>query len=517
MAVRLIQVSNISTGATKEQLRTLFAHLGRIEEIQLYPESETIVATISSKIGYIRFERSEIALAALNLGGTVFLDRSIICSIVKQPPQPPTNAYQAPSIYRIPDEHEALKYCPPINSNMMLLQGGPTWPHNVINRMINPNQQTAYIETIDFNLKEKSLPQYPHLPGTMDQTKAEEIRRTVYVSNIDPRVTFENLHDLFSQVGEIKYIRMTVSKFGIEYEKLGIFCSEASDFKIPDEVENIEDDYIGAYIEFSEQPSVVKALCLNGLQFAKRIIKVNHSMNSIVVPATVKEQLSLDDIKKEREVVQAAAEKARKIESRSSSKHKSSRHGKRRSGSVSSASTGNESSSSDRSDSPPRKTSRRSSSRHRRGTSRSGRSKSRDRHKESSTSKHSSSKKDRDRSRDRDRDYRTDRDRDTRGKKDERSKRSSSRGRKETSKQRSKSREKSSKDASSKNKSSRHRSKSKEKVSSSSSSSKHKSSKDDKKSKDSSSKSDKKSRSRSRSRHSSDSDRNHDRKRMETD
>ena len=32
---------------------------------------------------------------------------------------------------------------------------------------------------------------------------------------------------------------------------------------------------IGAYVEFSEQPMVLKALCLNGLSFAGRTIKVN--------------------------------------------------------------------------------------------------------------------------------------------------------------------------------------------------------------------------------------------------
>jgi hypothetical protein len=169
MAVRLIQVSNISPSATKEQLRGLFTHIGRIEEIHLYPESETLVATFAAKIGYLRFERSELALAALNMTGTVFLDRSIICSIVKpqSQPVPPKSAFLPATIYKIPDETEALRYCPPINSNTTLIPGGATWPHHVVNRMLNPGNpdKPSFIETVDFMLSEKSLPPYPNLPG----------------------------------------------------------------------------------------------------------------------------------------------------------------------------------------------------------------------------------------------------------------------------------------------------------------------------------------------------------------
>jgi hypothetical protein len=171
MSVRLIQVSNISPSATKEQLRGLFTHIGRVEELQLYPESETLVATFAAKIGYLRFERSEIALAALNMTGTVFLDRSLICSIVKpQPhPVPPTSAFLPASIYKIPDETEALRYCPPVNSSLTLIPGGATWPHHVVNRMVTatvgPQANKPFIETIDYMLMEKGLPQYPHLPG----------------------------------------------------------------------------------------------------------------------------------------------------------------------------------------------------------------------------------------------------------------------------------------------------------------------------------------------------------------
>lgn len=162
------------------------------------------------------------------------------------------------------------------------MSGGPTWPHTVSNRLVNvaaSGYQPAHtvIETLDPSLVLKSLPVYPPMPGTMDQTKVEEIRRTIYVSNLDPRVTFEHLHDLFSQVGEVKYMRMTRSERGREYENLGLTGSQS--IVVPDEdnddIEILSNDSVAAFIEFSEQPSMVKALCLNGLQFAGRSIKVN--------------------------------------------------------------------------------------------------------------------------------------------------------------------------------------------------------------------------------------------------
>lgn len=127
----------------------------------------------------------------------------------------------------------------------------------------------SVIETIDPVLSTKSLPLYPALPGTMDQAKVEELRRTVYVSNLDPRVSFENLNDLFTQVGEIKYVRMTKSEQGLEYENLGMTNS----LVVPDDVDILKDS-VAAYVEFSEQPSIIKALCLNGLQFGGRPLKV---------------------------------------------------------------------------------------------------------------------------------------------------------------------------------------------------------------------------------------------------
>jgi len=325
MTARLVQVTNVSTSVTKEQLRALFTHLGRIEDIQLYPESETLVATVGAKTGYIRFDRSELAQAALNLTNTVFLDRPIICSLVK-----PSSSSSSSSHYtRIPDETVAIKLCPPMNPNVGLIAGGITWPHNVINRIVNVTSgQTvsSFIETVDPSLSERSLPAYPRLPGTMDQQKAEEIRRTVYVSNLDPRVSFAHLYELFNQVGEIRFIRLTNSLKDLQCENLGMSTllikqQEHVDF---------EADSIGAYIEFSEQPSVPKALCLNGLMFAQRHIQVNHATQSVTIPATTKQQISVDDLRKEISKLKRQSSSSSTAISSSSSSHRDRDKGRER-------------------------------------------------------------------------------------------------------------------------------------------------------------------------------------------
>jgi arginine/serine-rich splicing factor 12 len=231
MTLRYIQVANVSTACQKEQLRALFAHFGRIDELYLFPESETLSASVGAKVGYIKFEKNDCAYTALQMSNTVFLDRSLICSLVKNT--------------KVPVENDSLKYCASLSPNIVLLAGGATWPNTVIHRVIGIGNN-SYIETIDPELSEHSLPLYPQLPGTLDPIKAEEIRRTVYVSNISKCVTLQNLNDLFSQAGEIRFIRFA--------------GDENADCKC-------------AYVEFSEQPHIVKALCLNGTSFASRTIK----------------------------------------------------------------------------------------------------------------------------------------------------------------------------------------------------------------------------------------------------
>lgn len=136
--------------------------------------SDTLTSTINAKVGYIKFERIDSVHAALNMTNTIFIDKPLIVSQVFE--------------NNIPDETDAMIYCAPLNPNITLLSGGPTWPSTVINRLMSQSPGISYIETVDPELTDRNLPSYPPLPGTLDVPKIEEIRRTVYLSNLDKNV-----------------------------------------------------------------------------------------------------------------------------------------------------------------------------------------------------------------------------------------------------------------------------------------------------------------------------------------
>jgi hypothetical protein len=137
--------------------------------------SDTLTSTINAKVGYIKFDRNDSVHAALNMTNTIFIDKPLLVSQVFG--------------NTIPDETDAMIYCAPLqNQNITLLSGGPTWPSTVINRLIG-QPPSAYIETIDPELTDRNLPPYPSLPGVVDVPKVEEIRRTVYLSNLDKNVS----------------------------------------------------------------------------------------------------------------------------------------------------------------------------------------------------------------------------------------------------------------------------------------------------------------------------------------
>ena len=113
------------------------------------------------------------------------------------------------------------------------------------------------IETHDPRLAQMGLPAYPPLPATTDPNKLDEIRRTVYASGLDPAGTPEQVLQFFTQAGEVKYVRM------------------AGDESMPTK---------SAFIEFSEQSSITRALSLNASLFLVKPIRVGHASSSIIKP-----------------------------------------------------------------------------------------------------------------------------------------------------------------------------------------------------------------------------------------
>lgn len=73
----VIQVTNLSSAVTSEQMRTLFSFLGEIEELRLYPPDNAPLA-FSSKVCYVKFRDPSSVGVAQHLTNTVFIDRALI-------------------------------------------------------------------------------------------------------------------------------------------------------------------------------------------------------------------------------------------------------------------------------------------------------------------------------------------------------------------------------------------------------------------------------------------------------
>ncbi|XP_059163080.1 probable splicing factor, arginine/serine-rich 7 isoform X3 [Physella acuta] len=283
---RVIQVTNIAPSCTNEQMRTLFSYLGRVRELKMYPPENT--EGVVARVAYIEFDDTTTTGVALHLSGTVFIDRALMVVPVMDG--------------KIPDEHTALQLTPQAVAGM--LPGQPTWPANVVSQVTGTGINQV-ITTYDPRLTSLGLPQYPPLPASTDASKIEEIRRTIYVSDLDPAVvTAEMLLNFFSSVGEIKYIRL------------------AGDERAAAR---------GAYIEFTDQRSVAQALTYNNVAFQGRTMSVVHSKANIVKPLggriTEASQREIDEamkkVKEASKLISAAASESRKDSSRSPSRKRS--------------------------------------------------------------------------------------------------------------------------------------------------------------------------------------------------
>ncbi|XP_078127092.1 splicing regulatory glutamine/lysine-rich protein 1 isoform X3 [Sander vitreus] len=170
---------------------------------------------------------------------------------------------------KIPEEAKALSLLAPATPVPSLIPGGGLLPiptpaplQNlnlpVVNRLSAALDPTA------------SLLSQPPLMGNVDPSKVDEIRRTVYVGNLNSQTTTaDQLLEFFKQVGDVKFVRM------------------AGDETQPTRF---------AFVEFVEQDSVVRALTFNGIMFGDRPLKVNHSNNAIVKPPEMTPQAAAKEL-----------------------------------------------------------------------------------------------------------------------------------------------------------------------------------------------------------------------------
>uniref|UniRef100_A0A672HYD8 Splicing regulatory glutamine/lysine-rich protein 1 n=1 Tax=Salarias fasciatus TaxID=181472 RepID=A0A672HYD8_SALFA len=247
----VVQVTNLSSAVSSEQMRTLFGFLGDIEELRLYPPDNAPLS-FSSKVCYIKYREPSSVGVAQHLTNTVFIDRALIVVPCAEG--------------KIPEEAKALSLLAPATPAPSLIPGGGLLPIPAPAPLQNVSRQLGVLK----RFSKSSVLSQPPLIGNVDPSKIDEIRRTVYVGNLNSQTTTaEQLLEFFRQVGDVKFVRM------------------AGDETQPTRF---------AFVEFVEQDSVARALTFNGVMFGDRPLKVNHSNNAIVKPPEMTPQAAAKEL-----------------------------------------------------------------------------------------------------------------------------------------------------------------------------------------------------------------------------
>ncbi|XP_060768784.1 splicing regulatory glutamine/lysine-rich protein 1 isoform X2 [Neoarius graeffei] len=258
----VIQITNLSSSVNSEQMRTLFGFLGDIEELRLYPPDNTPLS-FSSKVCYIKYKDPSSVGVAQHLTNTVFIDRALIVVPCAEG--------------KIPEEAKALSLLAPAAPVPSLMPGGGLLPIPSPAPLQNLGLPLAARGPLHLGLDSSlsSISSQPPIMGNVDPSKIDEIRRTVYVGNLNSQTTTaEQLLEFFKQVGEVKFVRM------------------AGDETQPTRF---------AFVEFANQECVARALAFNGVMFGDRPLKINHSNNAIVKPPELTPQAAakeLEDVMK---------------------------------------------------------------------------------------------------------------------------------------------------------------------------------------------------------------------------
>jgi len=315
ITTRLVQVSNVSPRATTEQIRTLFGYLGKIQDLNLYPAgpaSEEVDDNAPPKECYIMFEELETVGVALHLNQTSFIDRPLVVAPMHEEIMPDEQTAKTigtpiqivpghPASVMIKQIEKSASKSPgpspgllptpnmppvsPYSLERPVLSGAPAnlnKPNSSLLNKVVTGPAGTVIQTTDPRLTAMGLPQYPPLPANIDPSKIDEIRRTVYVGNLDSAggVTAEALLQFFNQIGEVKFVRMAGEE------------TQPTRF---------------AFVEFSDVGAVAQALTYNGVMFFNRPLKIHHSNNAIVKPQSKSSEAAQREIEEAMKKVKEAA------------------------------------------------------------------------------------------------------------------------------------------------------------------------------------------------------------------
>ncbi|XP_009472370.1 PREDICTED: splicing regulatory glutamine/lysine-rich protein 1-like [Nipponia nippon] len=215
----------------------------------------------SSKVCYIKFREASSVGVAQHLTNTVFIDRALIVVPCAEG--------------KIPDEAKALSLLAPAPTMTSLMPGAGLLPIPTPTPLTTLGVSLGTLGAIpaaalDPNITGLGEIPQPPIMGNVDPSKIDEIRRTVYVGNLNSQTTTaDQLLEFFKQVGEVKFVRM------------------AGDETQPTRF---------AFVEFADQNSVPRALAFNGVMFGDRPLKINHSNNAIVKPPEMTPQAAAKEL-----------------------------------------------------------------------------------------------------------------------------------------------------------------------------------------------------------------------------
>jgi arginine/serine-rich splicing factor 12 len=232
----IVYATNISPVVTLDQMRTFFGFLGDIVDIAMYHYEKA--PETNFKVCFVEFSQQSSVSMAQHLTNTIFIDRAIFVLPYNKPKIPPSKEIAEEWGYA--DTEYVTNINPDVSTQVTTGANG-----------------AQVITTTDPRLTAASLQQYPQLPINTDPTRIEEIRRTLYIGNLDSSMSPETVLKFFNDIGEVKYIRV------------------AGDETQPTRF---------AFVEFTHQASVANALLYHGFVFGIKALKINHSNNPIVKP-----------------------------------------------------------------------------------------------------------------------------------------------------------------------------------------------------------------------------------------
>jgi len=265
-ATRVVQVTNIAPQATRDQMHTLFSHLGKIEDLRLYPSMRDASVSIQSRVCFIKFLDEQTLPVSLHMTNTVFIDRAIIV-------QPFTNG-------DIPDEISGLEFANASSLN----RGEARLPPHVTTE----KNSDGLHETVDENLSRTGLPPFPLLPGELELKVVEEVRRTVVVMGLQSSVASSEIMEYFTQgAGEVKYFRWCNNK--------------------PELLKEGEENTRTALLEFSDYGAILPAMKLNNTVLPSgSAVRVYYSSQPITKPQAKSNEAALKEIEEAMKKVKEA-------------------------------------------------------------------------------------------------------------------------------------------------------------------------------------------------------------------